>query len=107
MNVTINNPNITSITDILIYANQIIGAPFPTFVTFGMVLAIALILTFSLAQIFKWERAITVGSGIGLLLTLLLALGGEQLMNIYYAALFTFFMIAGIWMTIRSREGQL
>jgi hypothetical protein len=107
MNVTIINPNFTSIVDILIFGNQIIGAPYPTFFVFGMVLTISLILTFSLAQLFKWERAITVGGGIGLFLTLLLSLGGPQLMNIYYAALFTFFTIIGIWMTIKSKESSM
>lgn len=104
MNATIIEPNITSLVDILIYVNRIIDAPYPTFFVFGIVLAISLILTFSLAQLFRWERAITVGGGIGLFLTLLLSLGGPQLMNIYYAALFTFFMIVGIWMTIQSKN---
>jgi hypothetical protein len=104
MNVTIISPNITSLVDVIIYANQIIGAPFPTFVAFGMVLAISLILTFSLVQLFKWERAITVGAGIGLILTLILAVGGAQLMNIWYAGIYTVFMIIGIWFTLKSKE---
>jgi len=106
VNVTIANPNITSLVDVIIFANTIIGAPFPTFVAFGMVLTISLIITFSLVQFFKWERALAAGSTIGLMLTLILALGGAQLMNIYYAAIFTFFMLIGVWMTIRSKEAM-
>jgi hypothetical protein len=107
VNVTVVNPNITNLVDVIILANNIVGAPFPTFVAFGMVLAIALIVTFSLVQFFKWERAMTAGATIGLLLTLLLSLGGPQLMNIYYSAMFTFFMLAGIWFTIRSKEATV
>jgi hypothetical protein len=106
MNYTLINPNITSLVDVLVYVNQIVDAPFPTFFVFGMVLAISLILTLSLAQIFKWERALTVGGGMGLILTLILAMGGPQLMNIWYSSLFTFMMIIGVWMTIKSKEGM-
>jgi hypothetical protein len=104
MNVTVISPNITNLADVIILANNVVDAPFPTFVAFGMVLSLSLIITFSLIQFFKWERAVTTGSAIGLLLTLILSLGGPQLMNIFYAAPFTFFMIIGIWMTIKSKE---
>jgi len=107
MNVTVVNPNITNLVDVLVLANTVIAAPFPTFFTFGMVLTISLIITFSLVQFFKWERALAAGSTIGLLLTLILALGGAQLMNIYYAAMFTFFMLVGVWFTIRSKEATV
>lgn len=106
VNVSIINPNITNLVDVLIYANQIVGAPYPTFVSFGIVLTISLIITFSLVQYFKWERSLTAGSGIGLFLTLILCLGGNQVMNIYYAAIFTFFMLIGVWMTLRSKESM-
>ena len=107
MNVTIIQPNISNMGDVLILANNIIGAPFPTFFTFGMVLTISLIITFSLVPFFKLERAIAAGSTIGLLLTLILALGGPQLMNIYYAGIFTFFLLVGIWATVRAKEATI
>jgi hypothetical protein len=31
-------------------------------------------------------------------------LGGPQIMNIYYAAIYTFFLVIGIWMTMSARD---
>jgi len=98
------SPNITDMMDLVIYANQIIGAPYPTFFSFGLVLAISLILTFSIAQAFRWERAIVVGGGVGLILTLTLAMAGPEVMNLYYAAIFAFMLVIGIFMTMREKD---
>jgi hypothetical protein len=90
--------------DIFVYGNAIVGSPLPTFFMFGIVLTISLILVFSLAQIFRWERALVAGSAFGLMATLTLALGGPQIMNIYYSALFIFCLIAGIWFTLTIKD---
>lgn len=97
-------PNITNLMDVMAYANQIVNGPFPTFFMFGSVLSLSLIIVFSLAQIFRWERALVAGSAFGLIATLTLALGGPQIMNIYYSALFVFFMIVGTWLTLTAKD---